>query len=66
MTKNQILQKWLLSHYKPQFNHLRERQVQIGLLLDTIEGDVGSNSDSTSTSREWRWVNGKPLNLEIT
>ncbi|KAL7072648.1 hypothetical protein ACQ4LE_007991, partial [Meloidogyne hapla] len=58
--------QWLLSHYKPQFNHLRERQVQIGLLLDTIEGETGSNSDSTLTSREWRWVNGKPLNLEIT
>uniref|UniRef100_A0A915M759 C-type lectin domain-containing protein n=1 Tax=Meloidogyne javanica TaxID=6303 RepID=A0A915M759_MELJA len=58
--------QWLLSHYKPQFNHLRERQVQIGLLLDTIEGEAGSNSDSGLTSREWRWVNGKPLNLEIT
>ncbi|KAF7640507.1 C-type lectin domain-containing protein [Meloidogyne graminicola] len=56
--------QWLLSHYKPQFNHLRERQVQIGLLLDTIDGEVSSNSDSSS--REWRWVNGKPLNLEIT
>jgi hypothetical protein len=62
---NNFLKKWLLSHYKPQFTHLRERQIQIGLLLDTVEGDAGNNSDSL-TSREWRWVNGQPLNLEIT
>ncbi|KAI1700547.1 lectin c-type domain-containing protein [Ditylenchus destructor] len=49
--------EWILSHYQPQFRHLRERQIQIGLLVD---------SDSRDASmREWRWVSRHPLDSVV-
>uniref|UniRef100_A0A183BX82 C-type lectin domain-containing protein n=1 Tax=Globodera pallida TaxID=36090 RepID=A0A183BX82_GLOPA len=47
--------QWLLTHYKPQLPHLHERQVQIGLLLDS------PISNSKQSAAAWRWVSGKLL-----
>uniref|UniRef100_A0A914Z4Q7 C-type lectin domain-containing protein n=1 Tax=Panagrolaimus superbus TaxID=310955 RepID=A0A914Z4Q7_9BILA len=46
--------EWILGHYSPQFPNLKDRLIQIGLLIDTNYG-----------TREWRWVNKSPLSHDI-
>uniref|UniRef100_A0A915CQ31 C-type lectin domain-containing protein n=1 Tax=Ditylenchus dipsaci TaxID=166011 RepID=A0A915CQ31_9BILA len=50
---------WILSHYKPQGRHLRERQIQVGLFVDP------SARSADASMREWRWVNQHPLNSSM-
>lgn len=42
---------WVLSHYKPQLKQFRERQLQIGLLVDTAHAD-------SSYLGNWKWADG--------
>jgi hypothetical protein len=49
---------WILSHYKPQLKQFRERQLQIGLLVES------SDADSLSI-RNWRWVDSSELNTTL-
>ncbi|CAD5221321.1 unnamed protein product [Bursaphelenchus okinawaensis] len=50
---NQDELDWIISHYKPQSKHIKDRQVQIGLYADVVEDEL---------TREWRWVNGDYVN----
>uniref|UniRef100_A0A914C1T7 C-type lectin domain-containing protein n=1 Tax=Acrobeloides nanus TaxID=290746 RepID=A0A914C1T7_9BILA len=45
---------WILNHYQPHYKHLRERQIQVGLLIDGYD-----------SMREWKWVTGKLLNRTL-
>ncbi|CAD5227194.1 unnamed protein product [Bursaphelenchus xylophilus] len=48
--------EWILSHYKPQLRHSKDRQIQVGLYAEIEEDEP---------MREWKWVTGEAVNSSI-
>jgi hypothetical protein len=44
---------------------VRDRQIQIGLMLESRMPNAVSPIARYSAYREWRWVNGNPVDNEL-